>query len=132
MTCRSTATSPCIWQQLLLLVLQRELARLPLREDLLHLSLQVQDLDRVVDLRAERTALARRAALGRNADLRACGLELPAGRADVVENRRGVGEVGVDLAGLDRRCGARVGRIARDLDQRLALLLQDLVLGVES
>src|SRR5262249_40448468 len=110
MTCRSTATSPCIWQQLLLLVLQRELARLPLLPlggVLLHLPLQVQDWDRFVDLRAERSALARRDALRRNADLRACGLELPAGRADVVENRRGVGEVGVDLAGLDRCRGAR-------------------------
>src|SRR5215475_15312750 len=105
MTCRSTATSPCIWQQLLLLVLQRELAGLPLREDLLHLSLEVQRLDRVVDLRSQRIALAHGDALRRDADLCARGLELVAGRADVVQNRRGVREVGVDLAGLDRcRC----------------------------
>src|SRR6478736_3721145 len=132
MTCQSTATSPCIWQQLLLLVLQRELARLPLREDLLHLSLEVQRLDRVVDLRPQRIALAHRDAFGRNADLFARSLELPARRADVVENGRGVREVSVDLPGLDRRRGARVGRVAPDRDLRLTLLLQDLVLGLKS
>src|SRR5437763_2774083 len=124
MTCRSTATSPCIWQRLLLLVLQRELAGLPLREDRLHLSVQVQRLDCVVDLRSEGVADARRDALGRDSDLFAGGLELPAGRADVIEDRRGIREVGVDLSRLDRRRGARVGRVALDRDLRLPLLLQ--------
>src|SRR6476659_6011574 len=90
MTCQSTATSPCIWQQLLLLVLHRELARLPLRAVRLHLPVQVQRLDRVVDLRSERVANACRDALGRNADLFSRSLELPACGADVVENRRSV------------------------------------------
>src|SRR3954463_1761290 len=107
MTCQSTATSPGIWQQSLLLVLQRELAGLPLRKDRLHLSVQVQRLDRVVDLRPERVTDSRSDALGRNADLLARSLELPARRADVVENRRGVREIGIDLSGLDRRRGAR-------------------------
>src|SRR3954471_23125446 len=129
MTCRSTATSPCIRQQFPLLVLQRELAGLPLRKDRLHLSVQVQRLDRVVDLRPERVSDARGDALGRDADLLARSLEFPARRADVVENRRSVREVGVDLPGLDRRRRARVGRVAPDRDQWLALLLQDLVLG---
>src|SRR5215468_5667642 len=105
MTCKSTATSPCIWQQLLLLVLQRELAGLPLRKDVLQLVVQIQRVDRVVDLRSERIALPRCDAFRRNANLFARGLELPARGADVVENRRSVCEVGVHLPGLDRRCG---------------------------
>src|SRR5437868_13254277 len=132
MTCKSTATSACIRQRACLLVLQRELARLPLREDRLHLPVQVQRLDRVVDLQTERVALASRDALGRNADLLARSLELPARRADVIENRRSVREIGVDLSGLDRRRGACVGRVALDRDQRLTLFLQDLVLGLKS
>ena len=95
--------------------------RLPLREDRLHLSVQVERLDRVVDLRPEWVSNARGDALGRNTDLFARSLELPARRADVVENRRSVREVGVDLSGLDRRRGARVGRVALDRDQRLTL-----------
>src|SRR6478736_4190309 len=132
MTCQSTATSPCIWQQSLLLVLQRELARLPLRENRLHLPVQVQSLDRVVDLRSERVALSGRDALRRRAELLRSGLdELPA-RADVIEDGRSVGKVRDHLARLDRRHGARVGRVALDRDQRFALLLQDLVLGLKS
>ena len=42
-----------------LLVLQRELARLPLREDRLHLPVQVERLDGVVDLQPERVAQPR-------------------------------------------------------------------------
>src|SRR5690348_14224938 len=99
MTCKSTATSACIWQLAPLLVLQGELARLPLRQDLLHLPVRVQLLDRDADLRSERVALPRRDALGRCLDLLAGGLELPVRRADVVQDRCRVGEVGVHLAG---------------------------------
>src|SRR3954452_24191350 len=111
MTCKSTATSPCIWQRFLLLVLQRELACLPLRENRLHLPVQVQRLDGVVDLRSERVSDACRDALGRRGELLAGSLELPVGRSDVVEDGRRVGEVGIDLAGLDRRGSARVGGV---------------------
>src|SRR5262245_29723613 len=109
MTCKSTATSTCIWQQFLLLVLQRDLARLPLREDLLHRPVQVQSIDRVVDLRRERVALSGRDALGRGEELRVSGLdELPVGRPDVIEDGRCVRSVGGHLAGLNGCHGACV------------------------
>src|SRR4051794_26265254 len=132
MTCRSTATSPCIWQRLLLLVLQRELAGLPLREDRLHLSAQVQRLDRVVDLEPERVALTGGDPFGSYCDLLARCLELSARCADVIENRRRVGEVRGDVA-VDKRLGrARVGRVLLDRDLRLPLFLQGFVLGLQS
>src|SRR4029077_14877054 len=89
MTCQSTATSTCI-RLLLLLDLQCELARLPLHEDLLNLPVQVERLDRVVDLEPERVALPRSDALRRRLQLLAGSLELALRRADVVEDGRSV------------------------------------------
>src|ERR1700761_3235016 len=101
MMCQSTATSTCIRLRSLLAA-ERELASLPLREDRLHLPAVVKGRNGSGDLRSERVAFARPDPLGGGLELLAGRLELVARGADVVQHRRGVGEVGGDVSVDDR------------------------------